>query len=80
MSKGMSEQNPENHTDLMWQTHMRMLTQRKKSLQIAQIIDDSLYQFYTVERDLPVPNWRMIKDQDWWYQYLIDMGMNPRNP
>tara|TARA_B100000965_G_scaffold320245_1_gene281267 strand:- start:2247 stop:2477 length:231 start_codon:yes stop_codon:yes gene_type:complete len=76
----MSEQNPENHTDLMWQTHMRMLTQRKKSLQIAQIIDDSLYQFYTVERDLPVPNWRMIKDQDWWYQYLIDMGMNPRNP
>ena len=64
----------------MWQTHMRMLTQRKKSLQIAQIIDDSLYQFYTVERDLPVPNWRMIKDQDWWYQYLIDMGMNPRNP
>ena len=80
MSKGMSEQNPENHTDLMWQTHMRMLTQRKKNLQIAQIIDDSLYQFYTVERGLPVPNWRMIKDQDWWYQYLIDMGMDPRNP
>ena len=76
----MSEQNPENHTDLMWQTHMRMLTQRKRSLQIAQIIDDSLYQYYTVERDLPVPNWRMIKDQDWWYQYLIDMGMDPRNP
>ena len=64
----------------MWQTHMRMLTQRKKNLQIAQIIDDSLYQYYTVERDLPVPNWRMIKDQDWWYQYLIDMGMDPRNP
>tara|TARA_R100001443_G_scaffold44627_1_gene57632 strand:- start:1583 stop:1813 length:231 start_codon:yes stop_codon:yes gene_type:complete len=76
----MSEQNPENHTDLMWQTHMRMLTQRKKNLQIAQIIDDSLYQYYTVERDLPVPNWRMIKDQNWWYQYLIDMGMDPRNP
>ncbi len=76
----MSEQNPENHTDLMWQTHMRMLTQRKKSLQIAQIIDDSLFQYYTVDRDLPVPNWRMIKDQDWWYQYLIDMGMDPRNP
>tara|TARA_R100000908_G_C3734888_1_gene133114 strand:+ start:395 stop:637 length:243 start_codon:yes stop_codon:yes gene_type:complete len=80
MSEGMSEQNPENHTDLMWQTHMRMLTQRKKSLQIAQIIDDSLFQYYTVDRDLPVPNWRMIKDQDWWYQYLIDMGMDPRNP
>ena len=80
MSEGMSEQNPENHMDLMWQTHMRMLTKRKKSLQIAQIIDDSLYQYYTVDRDLPVPNWRMIKDQDWWYQYLIDMGMDPRNP
>ena len=52
----------------------------KRNLEIAQIIDDSLYQYYTVERDLPVPNWRYIKDADWWMQYLIDMGIDPRNP
>ena len=76
----MSEQNPKNHTDHMWKTHMQTLTKMKRNLQIAQIIDESLYQYYTVERDLPVPNWRYIKDADWWYQYLIDMGMDPRNP
>ena len=45
-------------------------------MEIAQIIDDSLYQYYTIERDLPVPNWRYIKDADWWMQYLIDMGID----
>ena len=59
---------------------MQTLTKMKRNLQIAQIIDESLYQYYTVERDLPVPKWRYIKDADWWYQYLIDMGMDPRNP
>ena len=66
--------------DPTWQIHMQTLTKRKRNLQIAQIIDDSLYQFYTVERDLPVPNWRMIKDADWWLEYLDDMGIDRKNP
>ena len=31
-------------------------------METAQIIDDALYQYYTIENDLPVPNWRTIKD------------------
>ena len=76
----MSEQNPKNHTDLMWQTHMQMLMRRKKNLQVAQIIDDALYQYYVVERGEKVPNWRYIKDADWWIEYLNSLGLDPRNP
>ena len=66
----MSSQNPENHMDPIWQMHMRTLMMRKKSMEIAQIIDDALYDYYVVERDEDVPNWRYIKDQDWWLEYL----------
>ena len=76
----MSEQNPKNHTDHMWQTHMKMLMQRKKSMEIAQTIDEALYQYYFVERGEKVPNWRYIKDADWWIEYLNDLGIDPRNP
>ena len=48
-------------------------------MEIAQTIDKALYQYYTVENDLPVPNWRQIKDPEWWIQYLKDMGLDPRN-
>ena len=58
--RSMSEQNPKNHTDLMWQTHMQTLMKRKKNMEIAQTIDDALYQYYTVEND-PVPKWRQNK-------------------
>ena len=49
-------------------------------MEIAQTIDDALYQYYTVENDLPVPNWRTIKDPEWWIEYLKDMGLDSRNP
>ena len=48
-------------------------------MEIAQTIDDALYQYYTVENDLPVPNWRTIKDPEWWVQYLKDMGLDSKN-
>jgi|TARA_Y100000015_G_scaffold14082_1_gene13510 hypothetical protein len=75
----MSEQNPENHTDHMWQMHMQTLMKRKKSMEIAQTIDKALYQYYVVENDLPVPNWRQIKDPQWWLEYLDSMGIDRRN-
>ena len=59
---------------------MQTLMRKKKSMEIEQIIDDSLYQYYTVERGKPVPNWRYIKDQDWWLEYLKRLGLDPRNP
>ena len=63
----------------MWQTHMRTLTRRKRSMEIAQIIEDSLYEYYTIERGLPVPNWRK-KDPEWWINYLKSLNIDPRNP
>ena len=76
----MSEKNPLENEDPIWQTRMQMLMKRKKNMEIEQTIDDSLYQYYTVERGEKVPNWRYIKDQDWWIDYLISLGMDPRNP
>ena len=57
-----------------------MLTQRKKSMEIARIIDDALYEYYVVERDEEVPNWRYIKDANWWLEYLDSLGIDRRNP
>ena len=68
-----------NHTDHMWQTHMQTLMRRKKNLQIAQIIDEAINEYYSLQGK-PVPNWRYIKDQDWWIDYLESLGMDPRNP
>jgi len=75
----MSEKNPLENEDPIWQTRMQMLMKRKKNMEIEQTIDDALYQYYTVERGEKVPNWRYIKDQDWWVDYLISLGMDPRN-
>ena len=76
----MSNQNPENHTDLIWQMRMQTLMKRKKNMEIAQTIDEALYQYYVVERGEDVPNWRYIKDADWWIDYLKSLGIDPRNP
>jgi len=46
----------------------------------AQIIDDALHQYYVVERGEKVPNWRWIKDPEWWIDYLKTLGIDPRNP
>jgi hypothetical protein len=51
-----------------------------RSMEIAQIIDDALYQYYVVEKGKEVPNWRYMKDQDWWLEYLQSLGIDPRNP
>ena len=76
----MLSQNPENHMDPIWQTHMRTLMKRKKNIRYAEVIDEALYQYYTVENDLPVPNWRQIRDPEWWLEYLDAMGIDRRNP
>ena len=75
----MLSQNPENHMDPIWQMHMRTLMKRKKSMEIAQTIDDALLEWYS-ERGLPVPKWKKKKDPDWWTEYLKQMGIDPQNP
>ena len=64
----------------MWQMHRRMLMRRKKSMETAQIIDDALYEYYTIEQGQPVPNWKYMKDADWWINYLESLGIDSRNP
>ena len=76
----MSEKNLYGNEDPTWQMHMKMLTQRKKSMEIAQTIDEALYQYYVVEQGKEVPNWRYIKDQDWWLEYLDSLGIDRKNP
>jgi len=59
---------------------MQMLMKRKRNMEIARTIDDALYEYYVIERGQEVPNWRYVKDQDWWQEYLIRLGLNPNNP
>jgi len=48
---------------------MQTLMKRKKNIEIAQIIDDAIFEYYS-ERGLNVPKWKMQKDPDWWVEYL----------
>jgi len=56
---------------------METLTKRKRSMEVAQIIDSAIWEWYS-ERGLEVPNWKMQKDPDWWVDYLrsLDMGVD----
>ena len=58
---------------------MLMLTKRKRSMEIAQIIDDALEEHYS-ELGLPVPNWKRQRDPQWWIDYLKDLDIDPDNP
>tara|TARA_B100000902_G_C26967973_1_gene743846 strand:- start:74 stop:235 length:162 start_codon:yes stop_codon:yes gene_type:complete len=52
----------------------------KRNIEISETIDKVLHQYYVVERGQKVPNWRYIKDTDWWVEYLTNLGIDPRNP
>jgi len=75
----MSEKNLYENEDPTWKIHMQMLMKRKRNMEIAQIIDESLYEYYS-EMGKPVPNWKQKKDPDWWIAYLEELGIDPRNP
>ena len=76
----MSEKNPLENEDPIWQTRMQMLMKRKKNMEIEQTIDDALYQYYTVERGGEGSQLEIHKGPEWWIDYLISLGMDPRNP
>jgi len=76
----MSNKNHSEQGDHIWKTHMKMLMRRKRNMEIAQTIDEALHQYYVVEKGEEVPNWRYIKDADWWIDYLKSLGMDPKNP
>ena len=53
---------------------------RKKVIEIEKAMDEAFYQYYTVERGQPVPEWKQKRDPDWWCEYLIFLGIEPDNP
>jgi len=58
---------------------MQMLMKRKRSMEVAQIINDALFEYYS-EKGMEVPDWKMKRDPDWWINYLISLGIDPKNP
>ena len=59
---------------------MKTLMKRKKKMETAQIIDETFYQYYTVERGISVPNWKTNKNPQWWIDYLEELGIDKNNP
>jgi len=75
----MSDENLYANEDPSWQMHMLMLTRRKRSMEIAQIIDEAISEYYSLQ-GLPVPDWKQKRDPDWWTAYLLELGIDPKNP
>ena len=75
----MLPKNPSENEDPIWTTHMLTLTKRKRSMEIAQTIDSALREYYS-EKGMTVPQWKQRKDPLWWREYLIRLGIDPKNP
>ena len=65
--------------DPMWKIHMKTLIKRKKNMEIAQIIDDVIKEWYS-EKGLPVPQWKQNTNPQWWVDYLKTLNMDSKNP
>jgi len=74
----MSEKNLYENEDPIWRIHMQTLMKKKRNMEVAQIIDDALHEWYS-EQGLPVPQWKREKLQ-WWREYLTSLGLDPNNP
>ena len=58
---------------------MLTLMKRKRNMEIAQIIDEAINEYYSLQ-GLPVPDWKQKRNPDWWEDYLNSLGIDPRNP
>ena len=58
---------------------MQTLMKKTRNMEIAQIIDETLWRYY-FERGQDVPKWKRPKDPEWWIDYLKSLGMDPNNP
>jgi len=48
------------------------LMRRKRSMEVAQIIDEAIREYYSLHGK-EVPNWKMQKDPQWWIDYLREL-------
>jgi len=51
---------------------MKTLTERMKRIEVAEIIDEAIWQWY-FENGKEVPNWKYEKDPQWWTDYLEEL-------
>ena len=58
---------------------MLTLMKRKRNMEIGQIIDEAINEYYSLH-GLLVPDWKQKRDPDWWREYLESLGMDPNNP
>ena len=79
LNRIMSDKNLYENEDPTWRTHMQMLMKRKRNMEIAQIIDNALEEYYS-EQGLSVPQWKTKKDPQWWIDYLNELGIDKDNP
>tara|TARA_B100002019_G_scaffold163968_1_gene141510 strand:- start:807 stop:1046 length:240 start_codon:yes stop_codon:yes gene_type:complete len=78
LNRIMSEKNLYENEDPTWKIHMQTLMKKRRSMEIAQIIDNALFEWYS-EKGRPVPQWKKEK-YSWWREYLESLGMDPNNP
>ena len=75
----MFEKNLSENEDPTWKMYMQTLMKRKKNMEIAQTIDEVLFRFYS-DKGMKVPEWKTQKNPEWWTEYLISLGIDPKNP
>ena len=75
----MFEKNLSENEDPTWKMYMQTLMKRKKNMEIVQTIDEVLFRFYS-DKGMKVPEWKTQKDPEWWTEYLISLGIDPKNP
>ena len=75
----MSEKNLYENEDPMWRMRMQTLMKRKRNMEIAQTIDNALEEYYS-EKGLPVPEWKLKKNPQWWIDYLKELNIDQDNP
>jgi len=75
----MFEKNLSENEDPTWRMYMQTLMRRKKNMEIAQTIDEVLFRFYS-DKGMKVPEWKTQKNPQWWTEYLISLGIDPKNP
>lgn len=68
----MSEKIPNETTDPIWKIRMEILTKKKMIIETKEIIEQAIWEYY-FEKGIPVPNWKMKKDPQWWIDYLNEL-------
>jgi len=58
-----------------WTTHTQTLTRRMRNMEVSQIINDAILEWYS-DQGQEVPQWKMQKDPQWWIDYLMDLKEN----